>query len=144
MSDDKLLHDFNWVKAKRECSVFCEMAHLEKAAQCSVEERRKNAEHDRRANIEFRKISQDHFSVCHRTTPSYGEEDYDWCVHFQREPEKILVEHTIQKKGVVKRHVLTLTLNNDGDCRYRVDGLGEYLRWQVLKEILDPLFWPHS
>lgn len=39
---------------------------------------------------------------------------------------------------------ITLSLNNEGQCRYQIDGKGEYLRWQVLKSMLvDVVFAGH-
>ena len=36
---------------------------------------------------------------------------------------------------------LTLTLNDDGERRYRIDGKGEFVRWQVLRRLLEPLLF---
>lgn len=128
-------HDFNWVKATRECSVFCEMSRLSGTVESAVEDRECS-------QIKFIEHSKDHFSVCHLKDHPASEEDFDWCVHFIRQPDRITVEHGVAKKGVVNKYVLTLTLNDDGECRYRIDGEGEYLRWQVIRRALDPLFFP--
>ena len=37
--------------------------------------------------------------------------------------------------------VLTVTLNRDGECRFVIDGEGEYLRWQVARRALCPMFF---
>ena len=39
---------------------------------------------------------------------------------------------------------LTLTLSDDGECRFLVNGEGECLRWQVVRRALCPIFfqWP--
>ena len=36
---------------------------------------------------------------------------------------------------------ITLTLNDNGQCRYRMDGEGEHLRWQIVRRALEPLFF---
>ena len=37
--------------------------------------------------------------------------------------------------------VITLTLNDEGQCRFVIDGEGEYLRWQVARRALYGLFF---
>lgn len=37
---------------------------------------------------------------------------------------------------------ITTTMNDDGECRFQIDGSGSYLRWQVLRHFLEPLFYP--
>ena len=49
----------------------------------------------------------------------------------------------ISPSGIAKG-AITLTLNDDGDCRYRIDGKGEYLCWQVLCRMLEPLFFTRT
>ena len=36
---------------------------------------------------------------------------------------------------------LTLTLNDEGLCRFKIDGEGEYLPWQVSRKALEHLFF---
>ena len=36
---------------------------------------------------------------------------------------------------------VTLSLDDHGRCVYQIDGEGEYLRWQVLRKALNPLFF---
>ena len=43
-------------------------------------------------------------------------------------------------EAVDASYTITLTLNDKGDCRFKIDGEGCYLRWQVLKHFLEPLF----
>ena len=38
--------------------------------------------------------------------------------------------------------ILTLTLNDEGECRFIIDGEGEFLRWQVARRALCRLFFP--
>ena len=43
------------------------------------------------------------------------------------------------------RFTVSLTLNDDGECRYRIgDGPQEYLRWQVIRRVLQPIFFPNE
>ena len=134
-------HDFNWVKARRECSVLCEMSKLSSAVKACVEARRLDANGDPRANIRFRELSKEHFCVCRLSVPSQGDEDFDWCVHFTRDnPEEIKIEQS-GKRGPEKCYRVTLTLSDDGECRYRINDEGKYLRWQVAKIVLEGLLF---
>ena len=36
---------------------------------------------------------------------------------------------------------LTLTLDDDGDCLFQINGEGQYKRWQVIRRALKPLFF---
>ena len=36
---------------------------------------------------------------------------------------------------------LTLTFNNEGLCRYQINGAGEFLRWQVSRKALKELLF---
>lgn len=138
---DPTQHDFNWVKARRQCSLSCEMQKLHDAVQASVKERFKDVETDLSADVVFTKDSETHFTVCHRAFPRYSQSDYDWCVHFTLESDKIEVTHAIPKR-TRKIFALTLTLYDDGECRYQVNGEGEYLRWQVVRKVLEELYFP--
>jgi len=40
-----------------------------------------------------------------------------------------------------KQLTITLTLNNDGVCKLKVDGEGEFERWQVRRRVLESLFF---
>ena len=134
-------HDFNWVKARRECSLSCEMQKLRDAVQASVKERREDAETDLSADVVFTKDSETHFSVCHRVFPRYSPNDYDWCVHFTLESDKIKVTQT-NRQGPVNSFGVTLTLNDKDKCLYQIDEKGEYLRWQVVRQALAQLYFP--
>ena len=133
MMDDPKEHDFNWVKAHRECSVLCEYGHLRNAVEASVKER--NAD-----DIQFRILNEDHFSVC-RLQPGSppASENYDHCVHFSRNPKEIKITDAT-RGGKDKSCSLSLTLNDNGDCRYQINGGGEFLRWQVAKLALQGIF----
>ena len=36
---------------------------------------------------------------------------------------------------------LTLALTDEGECRFRIDGEGDYLRWQVARKALEEIFF---
>ena len=65
-------------------------------------------------------------------------------VVFTRKDDHIEVAVNDVTNDEPTKHKITLTLNNEGQCRYQVDGEGEYLRWQVLKSMLLGTVWSRS
>ena len=118
-------HDFDWVKALGDCSV----------------------------NFEFEKIKSDVGSNTKRRNSDYPNDPDKWkfregvgiihvsagrrCVAFKIEYECIMV--TGFKHNYPLR--LTLTLDDDGDCLFQINGEALYKRWQVIRRALEPLFF---
>ena len=127
--------DFNWVKARHECSFSVEFSRLHLSAKENVEERNKNLPPESAVDFSFHNDSENHFEV-HRT-PALGLVGKRYEVIFLRRNDHILIRNSFLNKN----HTLTLTLNNDGECRFKVDGEGEYKRWQVLRMALEPIFF---
>ena len=62
-------------------------------------------------------------------------------IRFQFKQNKDAIEVAHSSTGIM--FAVTPTLNNDGECRYRINGEGEYLRWQVAQKALEKfLFGP--
>ena len=123
--------DFNWVRAERECSVGYEFAKLEAAVKTSVQEIKNHPPKTETKTIfEFKWESQKRFYVAkHANIGGNG-------VVFERDGGKIVV----QDFNGNPMFCITLALNDEGECRYRINGEGEYLRWQVVKKALSNLF----
>ena len=52
---------------------------------------------------------------------------------------------SIEVDAAATKFTVSLTLNDDGECRYRIDdGPQEYLRWQVIRRALQPVFFPNA
>ena len=113
---------FDWVSARQECSLIPKFEVMRVQAE-------KNA---KAAGFDFESSAADLFCVF--TT------DGSRVVSFERKPDRIQVN---SPSGIAKG-AITLTLNDDGDCRYRIDGKGEYLCWQVLCRMLEPLFFTRT
>lgn len=133
MSENKHEHDFNWMRAYLNCSLDCEFVRLEQAANDATKTRvAALKEQHPDTTIEYRVSSDDHnesfvISVTNKNFPSWGGN-----VIFTREKDHILVESKTHDD--FKPRKVTLTLNNEGYCRYKVDNEpGEYLRWQIIK-----------
>ena len=134
MSENKFEHDFNWMRAYIACSTDCEFVRLENAAKEAVNTyteawKTKYPE----STIEYscnQKEENNCFvvSVTDKQLPSSGSN-----VVFTRKNNHIEI---VLNRDKDKTTELTLTLNNQGECRYKINGDGEYLRWQVIKSLL--------
>ena len=126
-------HDFNWVKARRECVVVLEFERLKDAVMASIREAQE-------AGVEVREASAHELWVGLSASPEYG-------VLFSLEgynggPRHIRVVDYAAGKADAKSFGVTLVLNDNGECRYQIDGEGEYLRWHVIRRALEPLLFP--
>ena len=126
-------HDFNWAKAKRECSLSVEALKLRDSVRAQVEEIKKD-----NPRIQFKELSESHFRVC-RCIPAWGP---DRCVHFQVKPNRVVISYLAltNRSGPVSEFNVTTTLNDQAECRYQINGSGEYLRWQIVETALKELF----
>lgn len=132
MSHDCRSHDFDWVTALQECSVAMEFVRLRELVRRNVETRQKAIE-DESGSLMY-STNEFRFSVSR-----YLGVGVPRTIAFTLEDDCIVADDEI--KGV--KHSLTLTLNDEGKCRYRLDGSSkELLRWQVARRILEPLVFP--
>ena len=125
-------HDFDWSGALHDCSIACQFVRMEHDARLAA------------ARLE-KKLVDSLFKVCFDT----DEKDSEFFVSktdkrfpksgsnsvFQRKKDHILILLDGKEK-----YRVTLTLNEEGKCRYQIDGEGEYFRWQVLRKALIGLF----
>ena len=127
-------HDFNWVKARQDCSLSIEFIALHRTAQRNTEERQKGLGPDHEVRLKFKNIDDHKFMVL-RSGP--GSSGY---VEFILHRDHITVEKS-DLTAVEQSFKLTLTLNDEGECRFKIDGKGEYLRWQVARKGLEEIFF---
>ena len=126
-------HDFDWVKALGDCSVYSEFEELKRDVRSNTKQR--NSDYPR--NPEKWKIHEGSGTIRviamghHSTRPGKPR------VVFNIEHEYILV--TGFKHNDPLR--LTLTLDDDGVCLFQINGEGQYKRWQVNRRALEPLFF---
>ena len=120
--------DFDWVTARRECSIAHEFIQLQRLAEQNVAERQKDL------GKSLLLQTDPPFAICRQ---AYGLKSWSWVVTFFIVGNEI---HVRNHDGSVKS-TLTLTLNDAGECRYRIDGKGEFVRWQVLRRFLEPLLF---
>ena len=123
--------DFNWVEARQNCSVATAFEALKKTAETNVEERKKHLDKDAGARLIFEDNSRSQFSVT-RAAPSG-----DKGVLFHLRENLIFVLNV----GGNNKSTLTPFLNDDGECRFAIDGEGEFLPWQVAQKALENILF---
>ena len=125
-------HEFNWAAACRECSVDHEFDKLRDAIEDAIEE-----------------VQED---------PPLEAESYAYTFHFKEaEPGEMFSasrhmagrpvrtacfikgKKDIAVEAGVQQTTLTMAMNHSGECRYKINGEGKYLRWQVVREMIGEL-----
>ena len=127
--------DFNWVKAFAECSLNKEFQELKRVASYHVRERKKHLSPESPTRFHFHEFENDrgYFEIDRSAKGGRTKTE----VLFSLRENHILVE----KNADETEYILTLTLNDEGECRYQIDGKGEFKRWQVLRRALQYLFF---
>lgn len=132
-------NDFDWVTARNDCSVMASFSALRIAA-------RKNVEYRNAQRSDF----QEKATISLFEAEDFGEngfcvrrhDDIGGRVCFEHEEERIKIERFSTKGTIVGSALtVTVTLNDEGECRYRIDGEGEFKTWQVLRRSLEHLFF---
>jgi len=122
--------DFDWVRARAQCSVDEVFQKLRLGAKTDVD-----VVNSLRAGepVKFSVIEQgNRFSVSreHQSEPLMS-------VDFTLDKGVIRVE------GLTEKFQAFVTLNNDGECKVKIDLNDEELElWQVRRRCLEGLFWP--
>ena len=129
--------DFNWVEARQNCSVIEQFKLLQETVEANVTERKEHLgkkENFQKVRLTFERDSNSQFRVM-RDAPSLYR-----CIIFLLQKEHIsVVQDEMEKKPLFD---LTVILNEDGECRFKVDGEdGEFLRWQVAQKALEDILF---
>lgn len=124
--------DWDWVTARKECSMPLFFERLKTLAQRDVKTRHAM----RQELIDLGPVNFDAqiagtFTVLRNFAPGHHAS-----VRFRLEGDRLFVEGA----GVQVNFDGSLTLTDDGDCRLRV-GEKELDPWQVLRRALEPLFF---
>ena len=132
LSDNPQGHDFDWMDTYLNCSVDCEFVELKHAAHAAWERYKTAWEKNHpQSNTEFGFNATDDNS-CFNVYRKIKDFQSGTSVKFSRENDHILVE-----QNNTKEYKITLTINDEGQCRYKISGeQREFLRWQVLKKML--------
>ena len=129
-------HEFNWVKARSECVLPLEFERLKDSVKNSIQEIQEPR------NFDICEISTRELWV-YRTPNRDDSKDGVLFVLRMDEPKR---EDHISVINYLRdtSFEITLTLNDNGQCRYRMDGEGEHLRWQIVRRALEPFFFRHD
>ena len=126
--------DFNWVKARSDCSANLEFCRLKKKVKFDTEEKTNNRRHiDSHFVYRFEDFDGNEFIV----TREYRHQNLS--VNFILRENFIMITGDLDDSKTDME--LTLTLNYEGLCRFKIDGKGEYLPWQVSRKALEHLFF---
>ena len=129
-------HDFDWVQAQLGCSPLCEYRRIVKSVKDAVKVRQDalmKLDPDSRDRIECAEFDA---ALNVYRIPKPGKTNG---IVFELDGDKDLI--AITDYATRTTLVVTLTLNDEGECRYKIDGEGEYLRWQVARKVLEPMFF---
>ena len=133
---------FDWVAALRECSVVCKFAEMSCDAEKQTKARDKyeldtqGSKARKSTNFDFSPINNNHFIVM-------VSQETSGCihkVHFVLEEKKIIVTRWGNGGKKINEFFVTLTLNDDGECMFKIDDEGEFRMWHVMRRALEPLF----
>ncbi len=132
-------HGFDWVTVRAECSLAVQFERIKAAVKEDIVARNKLVSNGGSLHFNFSEREKDRmFYVTAHYNPKNSSS-----VYFMLNPSHILVQDNVENE--IFR--ASLTLNADGDCRYKMakgeDGTydGEYLRWQVIRKALETLFF---
>ena len=116
---------FDWVSARKECSLHYKFEELKIQAKNNAEK----AGFKFGSNGDFFVLSRDGY-----------ESDPARSVTFNLElvKDRVLVS---SNPASFASFEITLTLDDDGECRYRINGQGKYKCWQVLHRTLEGIFF---
>ena len=128
--------DFDWVTARWECSLQNEFEKLRKGAEENVKARKYLMLSDSPVEFSFDQSPENQFEVSRSPTRGFAGKKHD--VIFCLRHDHICIQDHFRNKTLV----LTVTLNNDGECRLQIKGQeGEFLGWQVLRTALEGILF---
>ena len=138
--------DFNWVKARQDCTVQAAFGCFRHEVRNAIDERNQLfPDHEKKHGTKFFSVvgfkkgddyRPDVFKV-------FRHDNAGGQVTFQLSLEKgcIQVTRELECKDSFR---ITLALGDDGECRFQIDGSGEYLRWQVVRRALHKLLFART
>ena len=137
MIDNSHSSNYDWVTARERCSLEQEFGLLKNLIEHNCETKKAHLTSDHIVTFEFVELGAREFAVCRE--PKAGAVGKKYKVTFSLRVDHMLIasQWDEEESGVE----LTLILNDEGECRFVIDGSGEYLRWQVARRALNSLFF---
>ena len=109
-------NDFNWVEVRQDCSEALQFELLRQTVEANVNERQKQLGEDAHRKVTFESGSKTEFRAMRNGTSSGFKG-----VVFRLREDHVFVQHDLSGKHLFN---LTVVLNDDGECRFKVDGEG--------------------
>ena len=136
--DPTKTHDYNWVMERRKCFVDRAFIDLKNAVEAITKELNNDPPPRRFLDgvIMFMNTDPNGFSVIAQGRSSHSAPSH---ITFHLRQTSIAVDGLSEKEFVI-----TPFMNKKFQCRYRINGQGEYLRWQVLRRALHSLFYGYT
>ena len=124
-------HDFDWVSAEYESRLDGAFDALSKQAERDVKQANAIGLSRGGYKLEHKRHSQSRFSLLSKRDDGhvYG------AAHFTLDSRHIQVDLAVTS-GVVSEFHVTAEMYENGEVRYRINGKGEYLRWQIIRKAL--------
>ena len=128
-------HDYDWVSATEECSVACEFARLQDNARSCIDTRNQKI-NDPAEKFTLEVETESKFLV--RSCSGHFVSFAAYTDHIEVQCADLGEKH---KTAPYTPRRLLLTLNEEAECRYQINGEGMYLRWQVMNHVLKKLLF---
>ena len=119
-------HDFDWVSARLDCCEAKEFERLRDLIEANCARRHEALADNCSTDIKFVPVKDGRELFMVELLPGPEAIKPLRSVRFE------LMDHRIRVSGTdIGAQCLTVTLNVQGECRFAINGEGEYLRWQV-------------
>ncbi|MCY4585567.1 MAG: hypothetical protein OXB98_05960 [Bryobacterales bacterium] len=128
-------HEYDWISATEECSVACEFAQLQDNARRCVETRNQKI-NDSSEKFTLEVVTESKFLV--RSCSGHFVSFASHSDFIEVQCADLVGDHGTTPYSLCR---LSLTLNEEAELRYRINGKGEHLRWQVMKHTLKNLLF---
>ena len=147
MSTPTNSHDFNWVQARQNCTAQAAFGCFRHEVRNAVDERNQRfPDHEKSFGKKFCSVDgvkkgddyrTDVFKVCRHDASC---EQVTFQLYIKKGCIQVIRELACKKDSFR----ITLALGDDGECRFQINGSGEYLRWQVVRRALQNLLFART
>ena len=136
MNDNPNSPDFDWVTAREKCSLEREFSLLKRLVKQNYETKKGFLRKDPPARFSFTEVSEREFFVSRVSKDEGGNNEY--VVLFECRNDHININSQLEEL----EWEITVELNDKGECCFKIIGKGgEYIRWQIARRVLAPLFF---
>ena len=135
MNDNPKSPEFDWVTAREKCSLEREFFFLKRLVKQNCETKKGFLRKNHPGRFSFTEESEREFFVSRVSKEEGGDSEY--VVLFERRNDHINISSQLEEL----EWEITVELNDKGECCFTIIGEdGEYLRWQIARRALSPIF----